>query len=472
MPSVEPKKPPQTHSQARHPPGPRPFSLVTLPAFSLQLSSREHSCLSAVAGVRLPRLIAQVGHRRALHGSKWTQGPQLVASALGTELPVIQRSVPEPEQVEQPGENQTRRGPVRFRKARVPRGPVNVEEVLYLLSTSGAHHRGPQIFYLQEEPGPVHRPYDLHVVAPSKARSEHYVFCRSGVFHMTPSGYGGMTSLAQWYREAVYWHALHKMPFFRLFKLRKAFCWWRLHVRHCLFRRRCEQLQSLLLTDSALYRAALFGLARTQQEVWSSPWLPQSGSYKLMELCDALQNQRKHFQCNLGLFSQYCRNVLQRVQEESHRLLHQLQCHFRLSQEAKHFCGPLHLHQRHQHELQRELRTAEHALNRWDSFARLVNYMTVGTMVTSIQQDVAHFSYNVLQTQSLSFQTELTLSAQRQLSVDPGLHQFHALLRDLLTAKDFLIQMCDICDFSGETSLQDLVYSCATDVGFSKHTAT
>lgn len=38
--------------------------------------------------VELPRLIAQVGPGRAIADTKWTEGPRLMASALGTDIPV------------------------------------------------------------------------------------------------------------------------------------------------------------------------------------------------------------------------------------------------------------------------------------------------------------------------------------------------------------------------------------------------
>lgn len=38
--------------------------------------------------VELPRLIAQVGPGKAIDDTKWTEGPRLMASALGTDLPI------------------------------------------------------------------------------------------------------------------------------------------------------------------------------------------------------------------------------------------------------------------------------------------------------------------------------------------------------------------------------------------------
>lgn len=69
------------------------------------------------------------------------------------------------------------------------------------------------------------RPYDLQVVGSSDAGSEHYIFSPNSVLHVTERGYGGLVSLAEWFRESCLWRALQKIPFFKDFRLLKAFVW-------------------------------------------------------------------------------------------------------------------------------------------------------------------------------------------------------------------------------------------------------
>lgn len=69
------------------------------------------------------------------------------------------------------------------------------------------------------------RPYDLRVVDPSDAGSEHYIFSPSSVLHVTERGYGGLVSRAEWFRESCLWRALQQIHFFRKFRLLKAFIW-------------------------------------------------------------------------------------------------------------------------------------------------------------------------------------------------------------------------------------------------------
>lgn len=70
-----------------------------------------------------------------------------------------------------------------------------------------------------------YRPYDLQVVDSSDAGSEHYIFCPNSVLHVTERGYGGLVSLADWFRESCLWRALQKIQFFKDFRLQKAFTW-------------------------------------------------------------------------------------------------------------------------------------------------------------------------------------------------------------------------------------------------------
>lgn len=69
------------------------------------------------------------------------------------------------------------------------------------------------------------RPYGLHVVHPSEAHSEHYIFSPQSVLHVTERDYGGLVSLSEWYKQSALWTALEKIPFLRDFRLRKAFTW-------------------------------------------------------------------------------------------------------------------------------------------------------------------------------------------------------------------------------------------------------
>lgn len=70
-------------------PGPPSFSaaIVDRALFSHTPTLKQVSSDRPLSVVELPRLIAQVGSGRAIDDTKWTEGPRLMASALGTEIP-------------------------------------------------------------------------------------------------------------------------------------------------------------------------------------------------------------------------------------------------------------------------------------------------------------------------------------------------------------------------------------------------
>lgn len=54
---------------------------------------QNHRSDTPLSVVELPRLIAQVGPERAINNAKWLEGPRLMASALGTDIPVTTNEV-------------------------------------------------------------------------------------------------------------------------------------------------------------------------------------------------------------------------------------------------------------------------------------------------------------------------------------------------------------------------------------------
>lgn len=72
--------------------GPKPPSLsaafLARPLFSPTPILQNVPSDRPLSVVELPRLIAQVGPGRATDDTKWTEGPRLTASALGTDIPI------------------------------------------------------------------------------------------------------------------------------------------------------------------------------------------------------------------------------------------------------------------------------------------------------------------------------------------------------------------------------------------------
>ncbi|KAG5837559.1 hypothetical protein ANANG_G00240630 [Anguilla anguilla] len=135
------------------------------------------------------------------------------------------------------------------------------------------------------------RPYDLRAVPQDQAGPEHYIFSPSSVLHVQDGTGGvGFQTLGDWHREALQWNLLQGLPFFRNFRLRRAFTWWRGNVRRNLLRRARDLLQEQLLIAVPQFREALLQVSRLIEELKQVHWLPQddSRSYTLQEFHSAL----------------------------------------------------------------------------------------------------------------------------------------------------------------------------------------
>ncbi|XP_040002556.1 dynein heavy chain domain-containing protein 1 isoform X2 [Xiphias gladius] len=462
--------------------GPKPPSLsaafLARPLFSPTPILQNVPSDRPLSVVELPRLIAQVGPGRATDDTKWTEGPRLTASALGTDIPIRTAAELKAKSLTERNESikvtackDEKITTAKDRKAAKPNQfPLTGTEIVQMFAQK-RHLAELKLYYLKEVDGDTYRPYDLQVVHSSEAGTEHYIFSPNSVLHVTERGYGGLVSLAEWYRESVLWTALQEIQFFRDFRLRKAFTWWHRNVHKIFFQRRCENLQNMLLIAVPQFRSALHLLTRLIEDLKEKHWLPQEDSqtYKLLEFKNVLIAKNQECLQILEKLSQYRTVILNAVKENSYKAHQELQLHIEYAKKPNKSYEPIYLHLAHQQELKKELARTESMLQKLGNFASLINQMIVQSLVTIIRQDVISFLSNVLKGKKSQqcglFQTELCFSAGSQLSVDPPIHLFQeAVSEALLTVGDSIIQMCDTCGFFLEISSNGLSSDFAQDL--------
>ncbi|XP_045902961.1 dynein heavy chain domain-containing protein 1 isoform X2 [Micropterus dolomieu] len=404
--------------------------------------------------VELPRLIAQVGPGRAIADTKWTEGPRLMASALGADIPVrtadelTAQSITEKESTCKDRKIATKPNKV----------PLTGTEVVHIFARKRDLGEF-ELYYLKEVDRDANRPYDLQVVHPSAAGSEHYIFSPNTVLHVTEQGYGGLVSLAEWYRESMLWTALQEIPIFRDFRLRKAFTLWHRNVRKICFQHKCADLQDMLIVAVPQFRNALFLFTRIIEELKGTHHLPQeeSNTYTLQEFKNLLITMNQECLQILEKLSQYHSVILNAVEETSYKAHQELQLHMEYAQKPNKCYEPIHLRLAHQKELKKQLSRSKGILEKLGNFAALLNQMIVQSLITIIQQDAISFLNNVLKRkksqQCCLFHTELCFSANSRLTVEPPVHLFsEAVSEALLTVGNSIIQMCDTCGFFLENS--------------------
>ncbi|XP_047434083.1 dynein heavy chain domain-containing protein 1 [Mugil cephalus] len=401
--------------------------------------------------VELPRLIAQVGAERdGVRSVKWKEGPRLMTSALGTDIPlsVGQSRTEKDESIKvTPCKDQkiiTARDGKSTKASKCALAGVEVVQVLARKRDLGDF----EIYYLKEVDADAHRPYDLRVVHSGDAGSEHYIFSSNTVLHVTETGYGGAVSLAEWYREYLLWTALQEIPFFRGFRLQKAFSWWHKNVRSRFFQRKRKKLQDALLTVVPQFRNGLHLFAGVIEELKGTRWsLDDSKTYTLQEFKNILISKDRECLQVLKKLSQRRAVILNMVKEGCYKTHHELQLQVQLAKKQNRSREPIHLLLSHQRKLKKELSRAESTLRKLGKFAALVHQMIAQTLVTIIQRDAVSFLAVLKRRtseQRCLFHTELCVGADARLTLEPPTRLFRGAVSEaLLTSVDSVIQMCD-----------------------------
>ncbi|XP_051802066.1 dynein heavy chain domain-containing protein 1 isoform X2 [Acanthochromis polyacanthus] len=406
--------------------------------------------------VELPPLTAPVGPGKG--DTKWTKGQSLTDKDETVKVTTCKDK---------------KRMTVKDGKATRPnKFPLTGTDVVQIF----AQKRDPgdlQLIYLKEADGNAYRPYDLRVVHSSDAGSEHYIFSRNTVIHVTETGYGGLVSLTEWYREYVLWTAMQEIPLFRNFRLRKAFSCWHRNVRKTSFQRKCKNLEEMLLIAVPHFRNALHLFTGVIEELKGTHWMPlnDSKTYTLLEFKDVLITNIQECLQVLQRLSQCHTFILNAVKEESCKTHQELQVHIKFAQRPNKCSEPIHLHLARQQELKKELARSKGILQKLGNFAALIHRMIVQSVVTIIQRDAISF-LNVLKRRKFQhspFHTELCFGANSQLTLNPPIHLFQETVSEaLLSVNSSIVQMCDNCGFFLEITNSGFT----SDSSWIQHSAT
>ncbi|XP_048836493.1 dynein heavy chain domain-containing protein 1 isoform X2 [Brienomyrus brachyistius] len=434
------------------------LSTGCLPPVSLALSLAE-----------LPHLVAEVGPEVAIAESLWTEGPHLMTSALGVDIPVNAVKVQPVEETQKAADaagSAVPLGKPTDATSSRPKAQPKMESLtgmeVWEILTTRRHFGAFQFVHLNVVDGTSHRPYDLHVVPRSQAGNEHYVFSPTSVLHVRDGCCVGLCTLAEWHREARLWRALQDIPSFRLFRLRKTFSCWRRTIRQGILHCRRKILQKQLLMAVPQFRDALIQLNRLIEELKQVHWLPQDASrtYTLLDFQNILGKQNHESRRMLAKLLKYQTFILHLVWEESYAAKRDLQLHVErlYIHQDRH---SLHHQQAQLRSLQKELGQANHVLQRLGNMATLANQMIVHNLVTIISSEVKSFVINALKRrqpqQASFFQAELRFGSSGQLTLHPPVHLFQEALHSaVLSVGNSALRVFDSSRDSPDDSISGL----------------
>ena len=116
------------------------------------------------------------------------------------------------------------------------------EDAVSFFVKSGAECPVKFVTLNRAETGNNFRPYDLKVVSPRNANSDHFTMSISGLVHVRPGVPTSFTPLSQWMRESNQFNVLTSIGTFKNYLVRKCFQAWMHNVRYKLY---CQQRKKL-----------------------------------------------------------------------------------------------------------------------------------------------------------------------------------------------------------------------------------
>ncbi|PWA32577.1 hypothetical protein CCH79_00015090, partial [Gambusia affinis] len=405
-----------------------------------------------------PHLIGHAGSQRAIAEAKWAEGLRPVTPALRVDTPtgiaqLKAESFAADEESIHASEGQGRKKLKTAKGTKQNAYPMTGIEVFHLF----VERKGLQeLFYLKEIHEDTYRPYDLQVVQATDAGTDHYVFCPNSVVHVTTTGFGGAVSLGEWYREYVLWTTLQKISLFRNFRMIKTFSSWHKTVRRINFRRKCDELQDLLLLAVPQFRTALHLLSGVIEELQGINWMPldDSKSFSLLEFNKVLMVKNNECFLTLQKLSKYQATLLNSVKDKAYENHKELQLQLKLSKKIRDSSEAICKLLAHRQSIKKQLAQSENTLKKLGNFALLVHYIIMQNLATVVQQDANSFLkfFKRVSSQRRSvFRTELRFSTNSQLSTDPPISEFHKALTNSFLRADTIVQICDDLGFFLET---------------------
>ncbi|XP_007576319.1 dynein heavy chain domain-containing protein 1 isoform X2 [Poecilia formosa] len=406
-----------------------------------------------------PHFIGHAGSQRALAEAKWAEGLRPVTPALRADTPTAIAQL-KAESLAADDESIDVSVSKGRRKMKTAKGskrnayPLTGIEVFQLFAERKDLE---ELFYLKEVHKDTYRPYDLRVVQATDAGMDHYVFCPNSVVHVTTTGFGGAVSLAEWYREYVLWTTLQRISFFRNFRMSKTFSRWRKTVRRIHFRRKCDELQDLLLLAVPQFRTALHLLSGVIEELQGINWMPldDSKSFSLLEFNKVLMTKNNECFLTLQKLSKYQAALLNSVKDETYENHKQLQMQLELSKKISNSSEPIYRLLACRQSIKKQLTESKSILKKLGNFALLVHHIIIQNLVTVVQQDANSFLKFFKRVSSKRrgiFHTELRFTTNSQLSTDPPISEFHKTLTTSFLRANTIVRICDNLGFFLETS--------------------
>ena len=229
-------------------------------------------------------------------------------------------------------------------------------------------------------------PYDLSVTLRTKVKPEYFIISNFGIIHVFPDGTSDFQTFAEWLREASMFTLMKQIPFFREYKLKRAFWQWHRAVRSAKFHRLLGKMNCISIRFFPVYADALLKLQHLSEELMTVPFhhLKPLGKYTLDAMEHSLQGSQKKAHQFLQKYFKYCRRIVCGAVDSSRKHTSDLETehhHQRFVPEE-----PLSTQRKKHEKLAKDLETATYQRERIPGFVSLAEQLVYNCLLKLARQ--------------------------------------------------------------------------------------
>ncbi|XP_057293707.1 dynein axonemal heavy chain 1-like isoform X2 [Hydractinia symbiolongicarpus] len=356
--------------------------------------------------------------------STWDNALGLTLISLNTNIP--QTILPDISTIESTVSHSTLREEKRKIKKIV--APKTGREVVESLVKS-TNENVIKIWYLNFIPTKLYEPYSLVVASKKTVKKEHAVISIFGVLYVNLNGYSELTPLGQWYMEAVLFHNIRHISFFRNFLLIKVFQMWRRNIKYQQFCKIQKKIRLSTLLNIPSVPTSLLKVKQLLLQLEKLSFFPnfEEGGVSVNVFRKRLKDQ----------FDSCCKYILKlfNISEEIIKSCHsdcqnynaycqaQLKCADRSAKES------MTITRKRQDFQTKNKKTAQYNLDRFHLFQKLVYSMIFSRLTCILSTQFQCFvNRDLLQNKKGCLYITTVVTNLKQVSFQPEVEQLHQLI--------------------------------------------
>ena len=273
---------------------------------------------------------------------------------------------------------------------------TGIQAVEYLVRHESSNMT--KIWFLNQNMTDNYDPYDLIVVPRNRVCPEHFVISVFGVLHVKLAGQSELTSLGQWYREAVVFRTIRKINYFRNFIVSKAFAKWKKAAALLKFLKIRKQIEDHHLLGVPHMMSAILNVKSLLLEMHAVKLLPCDSldCYTLIQFNQTVRGMLINAKKFIRKLYKHCQSILSKVEGDSKEYL--LYCEMQVSQRTDNIKESMTVLRQRRNKQVKNLKVAKYIEEKLPSFARLIEIMLHQFLLCFISESIVKFVKDMMQT--------------------------------------------------------------------------